>query len=1196
MDNLIGQQISQYRIVERLGGGGMGEVYRAEDTRLGRDVALKLLTSEYTQDEQRVQRFEREARAASALNHPNIVTIHDVGDSEVGRYIVMESISGRTLRTLRDNGVSLEQAAHIGAQIARALAVAHAAGIVHRDIKPDNVMVRADGYVKVVDFGLVRLVPGHDNDAAETQTYVEQALGGAGGSSDRTHVGALLGTVNYMSPEQARGEPVSGASDLFSLGILLYELSAGQHPFVADSAIGVLQAIVSQDPLPPSQLNPAIPADLDNLIIGLLEKDGRLRPQADETIGVLEQFARMSVSAEPVAVTPISESHVVGRQTEQDAMHDAFKTVAGGRGCVLCITGEPGIGKSTLVDEFLKSLENKACSIARGRCSERLAGSEAYLSFLEALESLLRNDSTGVGIARTMKLMAPTWYMQVAPLASQDSDFAQLSEDVRVASQERMKRELSAFLADVSRRQPLVLQIDDVHWADVATVDLLAYLATKFDGVRMLVLATARPSDLMLEKHPFLQVKLDLQSRGLCQEIPLGFLGRDEIDRYLALEFPQHQFPADLAELIHSKTEGNPLFMVDLVRYLRDREVIAEREGRWRLVQSVPDLDKELPESVRSMIQRKIDQLDADDRKLLVAASVQGDEFDAAVVAKTVDCDPADVEEQLETLDRVHAFVAPDREHELPDGTLTVRYRFVHALYQNTLYASLRPTRRTQLSATAAGALLEFHAGSETHVAAELAFLFEAARDFEKAADNFEQAARNAAKVYANEEAVELTRRAAANADKLKGEARLSRLVTAAFDRAQFHMTLSRFEDAVGDFELGEKLAEEAGDVNLQIEALCGCAMAIYNLKQPEPARAKALRALELAREANSPVGVASAEAVLGAERMCSGDLEEAEELFDHALPVLKEQGIPATALEALTYRALLHAWRLEYDQSHEVYNLGASKARDIGACFHMLGNLFSQGMSRGNSGRISHALDMFHEGLKLAELNGDRYWLPRLPNSIGWLHRELQDLDEALRLDGENIPMAREFDMAEGEANAHTNLAHDYLTLGETDRAWEHLQAAQELHKRDVWFRWRYAIRLQAELAQYWILKEDLTKAGQHAQASLEQAIRTQSNKYVAWGHKLMGNLAAMEDHVEAARQHFESALHTVSRHPCPIIEWKILREAAAVADQCRDSDKRDEYLGRARSVITSLADSVTDNRLQQTFLKSEAVRSIMS
>ena len=228
--------------------------------------------------------------------------------------------------------------------------------------------------------------------------------------------------------------------------------------------------------------------------------------------------------------------------------------------------------------------------------------------------------------------------------------------------------------------------------------------------MRVLIVVTYRPSDMLLAKHPFLQIKPDLQARGVCRELLLEFLNEAEIAEYLALEFPGHRFPAEFPQLIHAKTEGSPLFMADLLRYLRDRGVIAwqtaRRSGdRWTLAQALPDIERELPESVRGMIERKIAQLSEEDRTLLTAASVQGYEFDSAVVAQALKLDADEVEERLEKLERVFAFVKLTSEAEFPNRTLTLKYRFVHVLYQNALYAGLRATRKATLSRDVALAL-----------------------------------------------------------------------------------------------------------------------------------------------------------------------------------------------------------------------------------------------------------------------------------------------------------------------------------------------------------------------------------------------------------------------------------------------------------------------------------------------------------
>jgi len=805
---------------------------------------------------------------------------------------------------------------------------------------------------------------------------------------------------------------------------------------------------------------------------------------------------------------------------------------------------------------------------------------------LEALESLLHRES-GVAMAGALKRVAPTWYVQVAPLAGKDSSLSRVMEEAKAASQERLKRELIAFLQEASRLRPLVFFLDDLHWADVSTVDLLAYIGSKCASLRMLIIGTYRPSDLLLAKHPFADIKLVLQERGVCRDVSVDFLTPDDVELYLIQEFPEHRFPQEFVSLIHAKTEGSPLFMVDLIRYLRNRGVIAEKEpGRWSLAESLPDLQRELPESVRSMIQRKIDQLSDAERRLLSAASVQGQEFDSAVVARVLGMDAAEVEERLEVLERVHLFVRKIQEQEFPDSTLTLRYGFVHALYQNALYAALAPTRRTSLSAGVAGALQTYYGERSGEIASILAFLYEAARDFARAADYFLQAARNSARVFANQEAVSLARRAITNAEKLRGTERLSRVMAAAFELARFHQTLSQFDGAIEDFAQAERAAVELGDKETQINAVCGTAMALFNLKRMAEMRQQADRALEMARATGSDVGVASAESVLACDRLCVGDLGGAEDYFRTALPVLREKGAQLSVVDAFSYYGALHTWRLDYAEAERVSGWALEKARELGAGFHIVENLFFRGMALGNQGRLSDALAALREARRVAELNDERYWLPRLPNTIGWIYREMQDLETALRLETENVQLADEMGVVEGRANAHVNLAHDYLALDEPARAFEHLQQAEHLFNQDVWFRWRYAIRMQAEMASYWIARGDLKVAAMHAAASLQAATTPRARKYLAWGHKLQGDIAALEERIEAARREYQAALDVLQQNPCPMIEWQILKASAGAARRAKSDTAGEDHRGRARAAIQSLAESICDENLRGRFL----------
>lgn len=287
--SLVGQQISHYQILSVLGKGGMGEVYLARDERLERQVALKLLPAKFTADADRVRRFVSEAKAASALNHPNIITIHEIGQTQtqVGelRFIVTEYIAGETLReNLRRIGLSLARALDAAVQIASALGTAHEAGIIHRDIKPENVMLRRDGYVKVLDFGLAKLTEKNPLAASVAAPGVER-----GGPSRTTASGTVMGTAHYMSPEQARGQKVDARTDMFSFGVMLYEMFSGRVPFDGVNAIEVMGAILNQEPPPPLPAHHAeMPADvareLNLIVTKALHKDREQRYQTIEDL------------------------------------------------------------------------------------------------------------------------------------------------------------------------------------------------------------------------------------------------------------------------------------------------------------------------------------------------------------------------------------------------------------------------------------------------------------------------------------------------------------------------------------------------------------------------------------------------------------------------------------------------------------------------------------------------------------------------------------------------------------------------------------------------------------------------------------------------------------------------------------------------------------------------------------------------
>jgi predicted ATPase/DNA-binding winged helix-turn-helix (wHTH) protein len=456
--------------------------------------------------------------------------------------------------------------------------------------------------------------------------------------------------------------------------------------------------------------------------------------------------------------TALPTATFVGRDAELMRLHTLFATAIAGERQLVFVTGEAGIGKTSLVEAFLARLGGvDGLRIGRGQCVEQYGASEPYLPVLEALGRMGR-EPQGDALVRVLKQHAPTWLAQLPALLG-DDELESVQRRAQGTTRERMLREVIDALDAASATAPLVLVLEDLHWCDSATADLLAMLGRRRDAARLLLLGTYRPADLASDAHSLKAVKQELQLHGRCEELALDLLSEAAVGEYLAGRFPRASFGPDFSRQLHENTGGNPLFLVNVIDDVIAQEHIREVDGAWELAVPVERVAAGVPQTLWQMVEKQVARLTPDEQAVLSVGSVAGAEFSAAL--STVDgIDAHDGEQCCEALARRGQFIRAAGAAEWPDGTVAGRYGFVHALYRNVLYGRISIGHRVGLHLRIGARLESAHGARAADIAGELAMHFEHGRDFERAVHYRRQAADTALRQHGYREAVDHATRA----------------------------------------------------------------------------------------------------------------------------------------------------------------------------------------------------------------------------------------------------------------------------------------------------------------------------------------------------------------------------------------------------------------------------------------------------
>jgi serine/threonine protein kinase/tetratricopeptide (TPR) repeat protein len=798
--SLVGQCVSHYRVLGVLGGGGTSVVYKGEDLKLDRPVALKFLAAELARQPSILRRLESEARTASSLNHPNICTIYEIGEHNGQPFIVMEYLEGETLREwiARVHGVSenekpplpLSEILGFAMQIADGLCAAHARNIIHRDIKPANVFVTEAGIIKLLDFGLARQTDDPRSRPPDVSASKHSDSPGR----------VKSGTYDYMSPEQVQGGRLDQRSDLFSFGVLLSEMLSGVHPFHGESSATGSATDLHDMP----RLSGVLPQSLVVLVRRLMARSLELRYQSIAEVQVdLKRIAKtLSECRHEVASREIP---LIGREREFAELNGFLNDALAGRGAMVMIGGEPGIGKSHLARKILHEARLRGALGIVGHSYE-MEGAPPYSPFIEMLEYIKRV-APREGLRYSLGDHAPEVARLMPELRTMYPD---IPPAIQLPPEQQRRFLFNAFRSFVERAAsvtPLVVVFEDLHWADEPTLHLLQHHAQTLSTTPMLAICTYR--DLELEvTRPFARTLEALVRERQAVRMPLRRLPQGGVKAMLAALSGQVP-PPPLVRAIFDETDGNPFFVEEVFRHLAEEGKLFDSKGKWLPNLSISQL--QVPESVRLVLGRRLNRLSEDTRRVLTTAAVIGRSFSLRLLEQLENKRPDDALDAVEEAERANLVV---RENDNRDA----RYRFVHQLVRQTLAESLSFPRRQRLHLRIAEAIENVHESRPDLEATQLAHhLYHAGTtaNLEKATHYLVLAARFARAGSAHEEALDHLDRALSLWED-KPDLRIAELMR---DKASALRSLGRSDEAISAYRKAIDLFEAAGDFTRMAEA-----------------------------------------------------------------------------------------------------------------------------------------------------------------------------------------------------------------------------------------------------------------------------------------------------------------------------------------------------------------------------------------
>jgi DNA-binding winged helix-turn-helix (wHTH) protein/predicted ATPase len=754
-----------------------------------------------------------------------------------------------------------------------------------------------------------------------------------------------------------------------------------------------------------------------------------------------------ATASEPSPATGVSRGlPLVGRQADLDRLEAALNRARRDERQAVFVSGEPGIGKTSLIEAFLAGSTVRDLWLAKGECVEQYGAGESYLPILTALERLCRIVGRESALV-ALRHAAPAWLAQM-PSLTEPTEQEALIYRLDRSSRQGMLRELASLLEALAQERVLVMWLEDLHWADRSTLDAIPFLARRSDPARLMLLGTYRPTELTAPDHPLARITHELALHGHGQEMSLARLRDAEVAEYLAARLPGTPVSPGLVRHVHLRTDGNPLFMVTVANDLVARALIVQREGQWIIDDARADRPRDVPDALRLLIEQQALRLGAEDRRLVEVASVAGIEFSAAALAAGLEEDCGEVEARCGHLAARGQFLEPRGAIDWPDGTTAAGYSFLHALHQEVLYDGIPAGRRRQLHARIAERLECAFAGRARDVAAELATHFERARDAHRAVKYHGLAGENALSRVAHAEAITHLSRALEILQDLPDGADRSRLeiglqlalgpaliVTKGYAAVEVERTYSR----------ALELSRRFNETREMVRALRGLWNVRFVRGQLGAARKLAGELLAHAKRARDTALLASAHAAFGETLFHIGEIRAARAHLDQARTPAPRRGGGARSNQRprVTSYASWGFWMAGYpDQARLLCSQAVAEAKALG---HPHNRAFTLGFAsflHEFCGEVSRVAELADEQSALCREYGIPYWQSWAEMLKGWVRARQGHVTEGVIAMHRGLAAHRETGAVVGVMHFLTLLAELHGLGGQID---EGLQASDE-------------------------------------------------------------------------------------------------------------------------------------------------------